>query len=175
MRYVGKQLIKIPTLALIYNKCMGGTDTFDQMCSYYRTTIKTKRWQTRIFTHFLMAAAVNSHILFKLGGGEEMKDGGLKRDDRGFELLDFIGMLVDQLCTKLPVNKLKDSAHPNRYIGCHVPLRYENLIDPKTGKRIENRRVCANEDCKERTFESCKTCDIHLCFYPCWEQCHTPK
>ena len=83
--------------------------------------------------------------------------------------------VLDSKASTLHVDKLKHSAHPNRYIGCHVPLRYENLIDPKTGKRIENRRVCANEDCKERTFESCKTCDIHLCFYPCWEQWHTPK
>ena len=173
MRYVGRQMIKIPTLAMIYNKCMGGTDMFDQMCSYYRTTIKTKRWQIRIFTHFLMAAAVNAHILFKLGGGEEIKDGGLVRGDKGFDLLSFIGMLVDQLCTKLPDKGSTDPKHPSRYIGCHIPFCYENWKDPRTGKRMENRRVCADSTCKKRTTEFCKTCDVHLCFEPCWTKWHT--
>ena len=123
MRYVGKQMNKIPTLAMIYNACMGGTDMFDQMCSYYRTTIKTKRWQIRIFTHFSMAAAVNAHILYKFGGGEEMKEGGsFVRGDKGFDLLSFIGMLVDQLCTALPAKVPKDPEHPLRYIGCHHPF-----------------------------------------------------
>ena len=35
---------------------MGGTDRFDQQLSYYKSTIKTKRWQPRIFTHFISAA-----------------------------------------------------------------------------------------------------------------------
>ena len=33
-----------PSVIDIYNKGMGGTDLFDQYLSYYRTSIKTKRW-----------------------------------------------------------------------------------------------------------------------------------
>ena len=133
MRYVGKQTIKIPTLAMIYNACMGGTDMFDQICSYYRTTFKSKRWQIRLFIHFFMAAAVNAHILYIVGGGEEMKVVGLVRGDKGFDLLSFIGLLIDQLCMKLPAKGATDSEHPGRFTGCHVPFCYENLRDPKTG------------------------------------------
>jgi hypothetical protein len=115
---------------------MGGDDMLDQMCSYYWTTIKTKRWQIRIFTHFLMAAAVNAHILYKLGGGEKMKEGGLVRGDEGFDLLSYISMLVDQLCTALSAKVLKDPEHPFRYIGCHHPFCYQNFRDKNTANRV---------------------------------------
>lgn len=98
MIYVWEQLIKIPALAMIYNGCMGWTDSFDQFLTYFRTIVMTKRWQTRIFTHFLMAAVVNSHIWFKLGGGKKLKPGGLKISDAGFTLLEFTHLLVDELC-----------------------------------------------------------------------------
>ena len=87
-------MIKIPTVAMLYNQCMGGTDQFDQMLSYYKTTIKTKRWQTRIFTHFLMCAVVNASILFRL-------DNDLEKSDPGGDLLSFINLLIDQLATRL--------------------------------------------------------------------------
>lgn len=64
--HTGKRNVDIPSIAMIYNWCMGGTDQFDHMLSYYKTTIKTKRWAVRIFTHFLMCAVVNAHILYKL-------------------------------------------------------------------------------------------------------------
>jgi len=62
MIYVWEQVIKNPAIAMIYNGCMGGTDSFDQFLTYFRTIVMTKRWQTRIFTHFLMAGVVNTRI-----------------------------------------------------------------------------------------------------------------
>ena len=38
---MGKALINIPTLAMIYNQYMVGTDQFDQLLLYYKTTVKT--------------------------------------------------------------------------------------------------------------------------------------
>ena len=89
--------------------------------------------RTKVFIHFFMAAAVNAHILYIVGGGEEMKVVGLVRGDKGFDLLSFIGLLIDQLCMKLPARGATDSEHPGRFTGCHVPFCYENLRDPKTG------------------------------------------
>jgi len=147
MTYIGHQLIRIPTIVQIYNICTGGTDYFDQLCSYYRTTVKTKVWQTRIFTHFLMVAAVNAHILYKL-------QNNLKRGDKDFELLDFLGTLVDQLCTPRPVKIPKDNEHPRRFNGkMHLPMLYKNARS-QDGKPIENRRPCMNK-CGKRTGEYC--------------------
>jgi hypothetical protein len=175
MCYIGHQMIKIPTLAIIYNSCMGGTDSFDQLISYYKTTVKTKRWQTRVFTHFLMCAVVNAHILYKLlvGGGEEMKEGGLRRGDKGFALLDFIGILVDQLVTPMdpiPTNKKKASVDRNRFLGVHEPeYRAEKWMND--GKRECNRRAC--QVCSNRVKTFCVDCKVALCFSPCWKKWHT--
>ena len=167
MTYIGHQLIRIPTLVQIYNACMGGTDYFDQLCSYYRTTVKTKVWQTRIFTHFLMAAAVNAHILYKL-------ENNLKRGDKGFELLDFLGILVDQLCTPRVEKTATDPDYPKRFDGkLHLPMFYQNALKPD-GKQRENRKPCINK-CGNRTGEYCRTCGVHLCFDGCWEAWHTQK
>jgi len=163
-RYVGKAFINIPTIAMLYNKCMGGTDAFDQFMSYYRTTITAKRWQVRVFTHFLMAAVVNAHILYKLGGGEEMKIGGLNRGDKGFTLLDFMGMLVDQLCTPGVVGgkskKAKKQAEIEaRFIGRHSPcvLHGERVAVAGGGESNTNpRRKCRVCSVLTRTF--CRDC-----------------
>ena len=162
MRYVvGHQLIRIPTLAMIYNSCMGGTDSFDQLLSYYRTTIKTKRWQTRIFTHFLMCAVVNAHILYRLGGGVEMKEGGLVRYDPGYDLLDFITMLIDQLVSPFKpsaTKKQEDTEDFIHYTGLHEPLYCVNTRE--TGGQIDNRRYCAC--CRKRVRTFCVDCKVPL-------------
>ena len=78
--YRGHNLIGIPTLAQTYNDTMGGTDRFDQLLSYHESAIKTKRWQPRIFTHFISAAVVNAHILYRTSNK-------LQREDKGCSLL----------------------------------------------------------------------------------------
>ena len=164
----GHKMIKIPTLAMIYNSSMGGTDSFDQMLSYYRTTVKTKRWQTRIFTHFLMCAVVNAHILFKLGGGVEMKEGGLTRGDPGYDLLDFITLLVDQLVSPFKpsgTKKQEDTEDSTRYTGVHEPLYCTNFFE--NGKRVNNRRSCVCCSKRVRTFYV--DCKVPLCFETCWK------
>jgi hypothetical protein len=91
--YVGKRLIPIPTITMLYNRSiMGDTDQFDQLLSYYRTRVVTKRWQTRIFTHFLLVAVVNASILYRL-------DKKLTRGQPGYDLLSFLNLLIDELAT----------------------------------------------------------------------------
>jgi hypothetical protein len=130
MTYIGHQLIRIPTIVQIYNISMGGTDYFDQLRSYYRTTVKIKVWQTRIFTHFLMVAAVNAHILYKL-------ENNLKRGDKAYELLDFLGILVDQLCTPRLEKKPKDDEYSRRFNGkMHLPMLYK-MQELKTAYQLK--------------------------------------
>ena len=45
-----------PTNIGDYNSGKGGTDLFDQHCSYYRTMVRTKKWLTWIYTHFFMTS-----------------------------------------------------------------------------------------------------------------------
>ena len=58
-------MLKLPRPSAVenYNKVMGGTDLGDQLGSYYRFEHQMTKWPHRIFTHFMMLAAVNAHIL----------------------------------------------------------------------------------------------------------------
>ena len=155
-KYVGRENIPIPTIAMNYNAAMGGTDRFDQKVSYYRTTIKTKRWQTRIFTHFIHCAVVNAHILYCIKKG-------LNRGDDGFSLLSFIGLLVDELAA--PQRKkgtfVGPTESPLQYPGLHFPC-IKSSITLTNGKRKECRQLC--RVCNDRTNSFCKRCKVPLCF-----------
>ena len=59
-------MIMRPTIIGLFNAGMGGTDRFDQYISYYRTSVKTKRWPHTIYFHFLLCCAVNAWIIMKL-------------------------------------------------------------------------------------------------------------
>ena len=44
---------------------MGDTDSFDQQISYFRPSLKTRRYLARVFTHFLSASVVNAFIIHR--------------------------------------------------------------------------------------------------------------
>ena len=176
-RYVGSQLIKIPTVAMIYNQCMGGTDQFDQMLSYYKTTVKTKKWQTRVFTHFLMCSVVNSSILYRL-------EQGTVRGQKGHDLLSFVDMLIDELVTPLSAQKEARSAEDAvdvRFVGVHSPALCLG-VTVQVGKTLVRPNVRAPcKVCSKRTNQYCKTCKVALCFAgdcddddSCFEAWHSP-
>jgi hypothetical protein len=86
--FVGKIDIDIPSIVRTYNSAMGGTDLMDQLISYYKTKIRTRRWQTRVIFHFLNAMVVNAHILYKLRFN-------LNRGDKGYTFLDFMIFVIE--------------------------------------------------------------------------------
>ncbi|KAH8041755.1 hypothetical protein HPB51_017575 [Rhipicephalus microplus] len=49
-----------PSLVRVYNQSMGGVDRADQLLSFYRNELKTKKWYKRIIFHLLDLAVVNS-------------------------------------------------------------------------------------------------------------------
>lgn len=61
-----KEEIPQPTIISDYNQWMGETDHLDQCLSYYRTAMRVKKWQPRLFMHFLNVAVVNAHPLYTL-------------------------------------------------------------------------------------------------------------
>jgi len=168
--YIGKRLIPIPTITMLYNRIMGGTDQFDQMLSYYRTRVSTKRWQTRVFTHFLMVAVVNASILYRL-------DKKPTRDQPGHDLLSYIDLLIDELATtteeRQEAEGMAEDALEKRFCGLHIPV--QGPIDDD-GNRC--RRLCVI--CKSRISSFCIQCNVALCFATsfdgpaeCFEQYHT--
>lgn len=52
--------IEQPEIIGLYNKSMGGVDIHDQLVSFYRIFIKSRKWTLRLIFHSFDMAAVNS-------------------------------------------------------------------------------------------------------------------
>jgi hypothetical protein len=90
-RSADRVIVPQPSVVEDYNFGMKGTDGIDQRISYYRNEMRSKKWQPRLYIHFLHAAVTYSHILYQLQTGAE-------RGDTGFALLDYTKLLSQQLC-----------------------------------------------------------------------------
>jgi hypothetical protein len=171
---------------------MSGTDKIDQKISYYRIRLKTKHWKRKIYAHLMNIALVNIHILFKLSRK-------LGPGDRGFRLLEFIEMLITEICydseervpkelLRAPPSKRRTKLamvdDPSRLIGYHEPVHLRrSYVTKKTQiKECDNRRKCVV--CSElKCSFICEQCNVALCvktkeeqadekFVSCWYRFH---
>lgn len=53
-----------PNIVRLYNECMGGVDHLDQMLTYYRVFIKSRKWTFRVIMHFFDLAIVASWMQY---------------------------------------------------------------------------------------------------------------
>lgn len=61
-RYVS---IDRPNIVGEYNRHMGGVDLIDSIMGRYKIMLRSKRWQIRMFYHFLDLTMANSWLLYK--------------------------------------------------------------------------------------------------------------
>jgi hypothetical protein len=160
---------------------MGGTDRMDQQISYYATTVRTRNWQHRIFTHFLSVAVVNAHILYKIHHN-------LSRGDDCYYLKDFIHAVVEEWAIPAPASiksaKCKRS-DPDEVLplACHFPVKLphgKEAIIVVDGVKVQKdfRRNCA--ECQKKSSYECSACNRGLCIRSkpdlqgpsCWEKFH---
>jgi len=180
-------LLPQPTIIWLYNQGMGGTDSFDQKISMYRTNLKVLAWHKKLMFHFVQISVVNAHILLK----ETFK---LERNDNNFTLLIFMENLVEEIfstCYKdkpiievdgdeevepLVVNNASSSNFSrtntiintsNRLTGNHFPVQYESRNGPDSK---DNRRRC--RICNKKSSVKCSNskCDVALCINDCGEE-----
>ena len=184
--FLGYASIPIPTIINIYNKFMGGTDSFDQRLFYYKTRVRSKRWPVRIFTHFLEAAVINAYILHR-------DSKRLERSQQGYTLLSFYELLIDQLATSslkkggwpgasIRECRKTDETKAKRFVGRHK-IYYEKRIRVKSGAGATRRRCRVYHI---QTLSGCKTCDVGLCLLSsrldsdpnddcCFDKYHDPE
>lgn len=62
-------MVSCPIVLSEYNKHMNCVDKFDQNKKSCQIDRKAKKWWHRLFFHFIEAAVVNSHVLYKLQSG----------------------------------------------------------------------------------------------------------
>jgi len=61
-----------PEMVLYYNKTMGASDKFDQLCRKYTVKRTTKRWSVHIFYCMMDQAIVNSFVLHTLNANNQI-------------------------------------------------------------------------------------------------------
>jgi hypothetical protein len=176
-----KKQFSRPTVCKSYNKTMGGTDLADLFLAAYATNHRARRWQPRILFHCIQIAVVNAHILYchqkALGHGS-------------FRLLDFIGLLLEEIAPKPPPPSQVASYSPDVVLSsrnrawwnAHVRLRTEGqhfpdkFTQPRPSHADEKRdspfRKCIY--CREKQVQTfCKQCGVYLCLGRCYHEWHT--
>lgn len=159
-----------------YNRGMGGTDGADQKCSYYKTTVVTKKWQHRLLTHFLILMAANAHVLW-------VADFELKRTSATFAFCGYLEALVRD-CGDRPGVFLSEHDRANgrtpqknqvstfSKVGVHIPSIQHRQVGGK-----DHRRRCVL--CGRKSAEMCTTCNVGCCIsaengaVSCWKLHHS--
>lgn len=135
--YLDRVMIDIPTVVKTNYGAMGGTDIMDQKISYNMTKIRARKWQTRIYFHFLNAMLVNAHILYKI----EMN---LKRGDKDFTSVELmLSDVKDWVTPQIPVQGARAGGKFEKakvrvfQPGVHSPIFLPRTGDSWTVYRVQ--------------------------------------
>lgn len=164
-----------PSLVKVYNSSMGGVDRADQLLSFYRNELKSKKWYKRIIFHLLDLAVVNSWILYRA-----VKKSPMQLAE--FKLQVAIGLMdaeesatadlePNATCSNTMSNRASDISHSVRYDGVnHVPIKVPQKSAPR----------CKLPTCSRRSRLQCRKCRVYLCIEEdgpsnCFERFHNER
>nr|XP_021187154.1 piggyBac transposable element-derived protein 3-like [Helicoverpa armigera] len=166
-----KKFIEVerPEVVKKYNHAMGGVDLLDQLMSYYRTFIKSKKWTLRMIFHASDLAVVQAFREYQIDSDLV----GVPKNKQ-LTLLHFRRRLADSLVLRNKINigkrgrpsgsspapqiiprrpgEIRPEAEIARDGVGHFPAHDEGL-----GTR------CKRVGCTGRTRIKCIKCKIHLC------------
>ncbi|KAE9528804.1 hypothetical protein AGLY_012379 [Aphis glycines] len=161
-----------PEIVKCYNQSMGGVDKHDQLVSFFRTFIKSRKWTLRMITHAFDIACVNSWLEYKL----DCKHIGIYKT---MDLLHFKKRLGETLILvgKTFVKKRGRPSNSPSPLSTPVRKRVRNIdqrpfeevrfdhIDHLPTNDNSNYPVrCKNEGCKLRSPVKCTKCGVHFSF-----------
>jgi hypothetical protein len=183
--------ISQPDIISKYNSGMGGVDLLDQLISYYRIHIKSRKWTLRLIFHFADLAVVSSFIDFnqnKIKLGEKKwtlieyrlylaecltKVGHQHNDPQNTNASASrqIAQVSIDIAEEPPVRKAKMESLPIREVVKdsvgHLPLHDDK---GKFGTR------CKRKGCTGKTRIFCCKCQAHFCLTAernCFYNVHT--
>lgn len=163
-----KITIERPQIVQDYNLYMGGVDLMNQMISYYRIFIRSKKWTLRMVTHFIDFSIVQSWIEYKI---DCQKSEIPKRQI--MDLLAFRMKLAEQLVffptiakrtariTLEDVRLKNERSDKSRERRTDENIRYDRV--DHLPKYSENRLRCKLESCDSKSQLICVKCKVHLC------------
>lgn len=177
-----KQKISInrPQIVREYNINMGGVDLMNQLISYYRISIRSKKWTLRMITHFIDFTIVNSWNEYRI---DCEKSAIPKR--QVMDLLAFRMYLADQLVyAPLPAKRssritLEEVRSKNQRVDKSREKRTDDNIRFDGFEHVpeytENRVRCKLETCNGKSQVLCSKCRVHLCLnlnHNCYREYH---
>lgn len=185
--------IKRPEVVKKYNEDMGGVDKFDQLISFYRTTIRSRKWSLRMLTHAFDVAVVNSWLEYRRD--QELQG---TRPQLVIDLLDFKMKVAEALVCVGKTTTVKKRGRPsssNTPSPCTSPTHHDapprmrapnerppieevqtDMLDhmPNYDTKKEATR-CKLPGCSGKTHVYCDKCNVHFCFVSqrnCFKNAH---
>ncbi|XP_060840869.1 piggyBac transposable element-derived protein 3-like [Rhopalosiphum padi] len=173
--------IERPEIVRHYNKTMGGVDKHDQLVSFYRCFIKSKKWTLRMVSHAFDMAVSNSWLEYV----EDAKKLKVPKKEI-MDLLNFRMRLAEELIyvgkTVNPPSKKKgrptNTPSPVAKKKLYSETQKMMLVDSRPTTSVQHDSInhlpnydgrkestrCKNTGCKGRTHVYCNKCNVHLCF-----------
>lgn len=169
--------VKRPEIVRQYNHSMGGVDLLDQLISYYRIYIKSKKWTLRMISHFIDLSLANSWLEYKL---DSIKCGQTKSNimdllefrSRIAESLVYVGVTLKRKRGR-PANdeSLNQSMSPHqekRPTFEHRPI--PEIRSDRTDHFPIHDQKADSTRCKMKLFKYrsnwfCQKCKVHLCLH----------
>lgn len=167
---VSKQQISInrPQIVRDYNMNMGGVDLMNQMISYYRISIRSKKWTLRMIAHFIDFSIVQSWIEYK----NDCKISKIPQR-QVMDLLAFRMSLANQLVypqvsakrvARITLDDIRSRNDVQTSRESRITdenIRYDRF--DHFPKYSENRLRCKLNSCTSRSQLFCPKCNVHLC------------
>jgi hypothetical protein len=172
--------VQQPEVIQLYNDCMGGVDLLDQLISYYRIFIKSRKWTLRVVSHFIDFAVCASWIQYKNTLTAKHVD-----KNEILDLLNFRLTLAKEMTSvksgirkrgRPPSESQNESPQSSKtWDKRPLPMVQFDSIDhiPDYDQNVAR---CKNTKCIYKSHIFCGKCNVHLCLNKdrnCFRAFHT--
>lgn len=172
----GPRNIHKPNVQVLYNKNMGGVDRFDQYCSTYPYSRRSRKWYQTIWHFIIEVALVNGCIAYNIQNPSSTCSHREFRE----RVIDGLVCGYKKLSTHKRKGRRISIASNERLVGRHFPTQFTDKshkpncvvcsIMPSSCKK-KGKGACKR---KQTTFY-CSDCSENpaLCVTPCFRTYHT--
>lgn len=157
---------------------MGGVDLSDRMMSYYRMSVRTKKWTIHMLMHFMDLALANSWLLYR----QDNQENGTPRK----AIMKFLEFCMDVAQVFLNKHDVTDAGEEGAHCpqpGQRSPVTPVPHISVCTTSaahmpevvKLKNPMCCRLQGCHGKSRMHCMTCNVFLCLQSgrnCYEAFH---